>query len=62
MTQKAGRPRKLPEHSKAPGLSVRLTKAEKDVIDSAVRASGLKQSDWCRKALTHVATNGIRIT
>ncbi len=62
MTLKAGRPRKLPEHSKAPGLSVRLTKDEKDVIDSAVKGSGLKQSDWCRKSLLYIVHNGIRIT
>ncbi len=60
--KKSGRPKKALEDSKVPGISVRLTKAERQIIDAAIERSGLKQSDWARKALTHVASNDIRIT
>lgn len=62
MKKKAGRPKKPLDESKVPGISVRLTKGERKVIDQAIKASGLSQSDWARKSLTHVATSGIRIT
>lgn len=60
--RKAGRPKKDAKDAKVPGISVRLTNAERKVIDAAIKDSGLSQSEWARKSLTHVATNGIRIT
>lgn len=62
MTKKAGRPRKAKSESRAPGVSVRLTLDERKAIDSAVLASGLPQSEWCRKSLLYIASRGIRIT
>jgi hypothetical protein len=62
MKRKAGRPKKAMEDSKAPGISIRLTKAEREQLDTAINASGLSQSDWARKSLLYIASNDIRIT
>jgi hypothetical protein len=62
MVNKVGRPSVPKDEARAPGLSVRLTKAEVGKIDNAVNLSGLKRSDWARKALIYVAEHGIRIT
>lgn len=62
MAKKAGRPKKSKAEARAPGISVRLTKDEREPIDAAVKRSGLSQSDWARKSLLHIATNDIRIT
>lgn len=57
MTAKAGRP-KVPKHqAKAPGISIRLSLAERDTIDDAIKRSGLRQSVWLRKSLLSAATN-----
>jgi hypothetical protein len=62
MTKKAGRPKVAKSKARAPGISVRLTQAERRPIDAAIKASGLTQSNWARKSLLHVATSGICIT
>jgi hypothetical protein len=62
MAAKAGRPRVDKAKARSPGISVRLTSDERKPIDSAIKTSGLTQSDWARKALLHVALNDIRIT
>jgi len=62
MTRKAGRPKVEKAKARAPGISVRLTPDERKPIDSAIRASGLTQSEWARKSLHYIASNCIRIT
>ena len=62
MGNKVGRPTTPREHARAPGISVRLTQAERVVIDAAIKQSGLGRSAWARKCLLYVAQNGIRIT
>jgi hypothetical protein len=62
MNKKAGRPKVSKDKARSPGISVRLTPAEREPIDSAIKASGLTQSNWARKSLIHVATSGICIT
>lgn len=62
MKTKAGRPKVPKDKAKAPGISVRLTQDERQAIDSAIKTSGLSQSNWARKSLIHIATSGIRIT
>jgi hypothetical protein len=59
---KAGRPKTAKDKARSPGISVRLTIAEKTAIDAAIKRSGLSQSEWARKCLIYVATSGIRIT
>jgi len=59
---KAGRP-KMPEgKTRAPGVSLRLTPDEAQIVNDAVTRSGISKSEFCRKALIYVAKNGIRIT
>jgi hypothetical protein len=48
---KYGRPKVPKNKALAPGISVRLTPAERKVIDAAVSRSGMSQSEWCRKML-----------
>ena len=60
--KKVGRPKKPAGMGKSPGISVRLTEAERKTIDAAITASGLNQSNWARNALIYVASNSIRIT
>lgn len=43
-------------------ISIRLTVDERKPIDAAIKLSGLSQSEFARKALLYVASNGIRIT
>jgi hypothetical protein len=62
MTKKAGRPKVAKSKARAPGISVRLTQAERKPIDAAIKVSGLTQSNWARKSLLYVATSGICIT
>jgi hypothetical protein len=62
MSKKAGRPRIAKSKARSPGVSVRLTLEERKLIDTAIQASGLTQSDWARKSLLHIATSGICIT
>ena len=62
MAKKAGRPRKPKDEARVPGISVRLTKDERGPIDTAIKRSGLSQSDWARKSLLYVATSDICIT
>jgi hypothetical protein len=62
MTKKAGRPKVPKDKARSPGISVRLTVDERKPIDSAVKSSGLTQSNWARKALIYVASNDISIT
>jgi hypothetical protein len=62
MSRRVGRP-KVPKHkAKAPGISIRLTVGERRIIDSAVKRSGLKQSQWATKSLLYIAEHDIRIT
>jgi len=50
------------DKARAPGISARLTIAENKVIEKAVKDSGLSKSDWARKSLLYIASNGICIT
>jgi hypothetical protein len=52
---KVGRPKVPKNKSLTPGISVRLTAAERKVIDAAIARSGLSQSEWCRKMLLSAA-------
>jgi len=60
--RKAGRPKVPKNKAFVPGVSVRLTADDRKTIDKAIKESGLSQSEWARKSLNYVATNGIRIT
>ena len=52
---RVGRP-KLPKNTVySPGISLRLVLSERQVIDKAIAASGLTQSEWARKALLSAA-------
>jgi hypothetical protein len=62
MKKKAGRPKKPVTESLVPGISVRLTAQERQVIDKAIEDSKLTQSDWARKSLLYVANQNICIT
>jgi hypothetical protein len=55
---KDGRPKVPKSKALAPGISVRLTPAERKVIDAAIARSGLTQSEWCRNALLSSACDG----
>jgi uncharacterized protein (DUF1778 family) len=59
---KVGRPKKPEDQSLAPGISARFTPEERELVDRAVEKSGLRQSQWVRKALLHVASNDIMLT
>lgn len=59
MNKKLGRPKTPSQKARAPGISVRLTPQERKLIDAAVERSKLSQSDWARKGLIYVASNGI---
>jgi hypothetical protein len=59
---KAGRPKVAKNKAFAPGISVRLTQAERKMIDSAIMASGLSQSEWARKALLYAAERAINLS
>lgn len=56
-----GRPKTPQSSARVPGLSVRLTKDERKTIDAAIKHSRLSQSNWARKALIYVASNGITL-
>ena len=59
MNKRLGRP-KTPKHkAKAPGISVRLSPEERQIIQAAINASNLSQSEWARKGLLYIAKNGI---
>lgn len=62
MVNKVGRPKTPKDKARAPGISVRLTQSEAKTINEAIKASGLRRSDWARKSLIYVAKNGICIT
>lgn len=59
---KVGRPKKPKDQSLAPGISARFNPQERRIIDASVQKSGLRQSEWVRKALLHVAQNDIVLT
>lgn len=59
---KVGRPNLPKNKVYSPGISLRLVLSERQAIDKAISASGLTQSDWARKALLYVASNGINLT
>jgi uncharacterized protein (DUF1778 family) len=61
MKKRAGRPKVPKNKAKSPGISVRLAPKEREVIDKAISASGLSQSDFARKSLLYVAENGIHL-
>jgi len=52
---KVGRPKLAKNKVFAPGISLRLVLDERKVIDKAIAASGLTQSEWARKALLTAA-------
>jgi hypothetical protein len=56
--KKFGRPKVPKNKALTPGISVRLTAAERRLVDAAVRRSGLTQSQWARKALLSAAADG----
>jgi hypothetical protein len=55
---KFGRPKVPKEQALTPGISVRLTAAERKAVAAAVKKSGLTQSEWCRKVLLSEAKYG----
>jgi len=57
-----GRPKKNEEIQRLPGISIRFTPEERKPIDEAIKLSGLKKTEWARKALQYVVMNGICIT
>jgi uncharacterized protein (DUF1778 family) len=59
---KVGRPNLPKNKVYSPGISLRLVQDERKTIDKAIAASGLSQSDWARKALLYVASNGINLS
>lgn len=59
---KVGRPKVPKDKAFVPGVSVRLTAADRKTIDTAIKESGISQSDWARKALIYVAERGIKLT
>jgi hypothetical protein len=56
---KAGRPKVPKNKAFVPGVSVRLTVNDRQIIDAAIAKSGLSQSEWARKALIYVAQRRI---
>lgn len=60
--RKVGRPKKPKNQSLTPGISARFPEHERKIVDSAVKKSGLRQSQWIRKALLHIAINDIVLT
>jgi uncharacterized protein (DUF1778 family) len=62
MPKKVGRPKVSKGNARSPGISIRLTPDERKPIDLAIKLSGLTQSNWARKSLLYVASNGICIT
>jgi hypothetical protein len=62
MAGKVGRPKKAKNDTKAPGISVRLNPAERRAVETAIKKSRLRQSEWVRKALLHAAQNDILLT
>lgn len=61
-SRKAGRPKVPKDRARSPGISVRLTLDEAITIRNAIKKSQLRQSEWARKSLLHVATHDICIT
>lgn len=59
MKKPVGRPKVPKNRAKSPGISVRLTPDERALIDKAISASGLKTSEFARKALLQAANGGI---
>ncbi len=57
-----GRPKSPKDQSLTPGMSARLTLSKRQIVEAAIRQSGLRQSDWLRKALLHVAQTYIVLT
>ena len=55
MKKSVGRPKVPKTKAKTPGISVRLAQDERKLIDRAIYASGLSQSQWARKALLYAA-------
>jgi uncharacterized protein (DUF1778 family) len=55
MKKSVGRPKVPKTKAKTPGISVRLAQDERKLIDRAIGASGLSQSQWARKALLSAA-------
>jgi hypothetical protein len=60
--RKAGRPKVPKDKAFVPGVSVRLTANDRKTIDTAIKESGISQSEWARKALIYVAERGIKMT
>jgi len=60
MKKSVGRPKVPKNRAKSPGISVRLTPDERVLIEKAVKASGLSQSEFARKALLSATTDGNR--
>lgn len=56
---RAGRPALAPEQRKRSTFSIRLTEAERDQIEAAASAVGVRSaSDWARRVLLDAALRG----
>lgn len=55
MNAKMGRPPKEPEERRTKMVSVPLTEAEREEIDTAVEARGVKLAAWARDVLLRAA-------
>ncbi len=54
-----GRPRKSSSESKKPGISLRLSQDELELIERAVSKTGTSKSDWARICLLKAANEVI---
>lgn len=60
---KVGRPKSPEDKARAPGISVRLTKGESNLISDYLTKCGIRsKSDWARKSLLYVVSNDIHMT
>jgi uncharacterized protein (DUF1778 family) len=50
-----GRPSKDPANVRSPGISIRLTPLERETIETAAGATGMKISEWTRAVLLTAA-------
>ncbi len=54
-----GRPKVPKDKAKSDRIQARLSVAEREKIDAAVAKSGLKESEWVRKALLSASDRDI---
>lgn len=55
MKKRIGRPKLLKSEAKGQQYAVRVLKADAQIINAAIKASGLKKPEWLRKALITAA-------